>query len=169
LEKSTDWKVLRLKKIWNWKVKPMATRHTEACTRRVCFDPGWARSPRGLFFRLIHLDPEKEGLSGVGGIFVIWHAGVRPQWVCVAAAEDLAAAIHRMADDADVMSYEVNGGLFVSWALVQPAYRSGAVAYLTGRLRPAIGPDVDPAAGITAIAVSPPGSAGGARRRDRVA
>lgn len=136
---------------------PLFARHTATPYKRTCFDPAWARSPRGLFFRLIHLDPEQEGLSGVGGIFVVWHAGLRPQWVYVAAAEDLAAAIHKLADDADVMSYEVNGGLFVSWALVRPEYRSGAVAYLNGLLRPAIASDVHPAAGVPIIAISPPG------------
>ena len=145
---------------------PVPAQRPAASGTRICFDPAWARSPRGLFFRLIHLDPEEEGLSGVGGIFVVWHAGLRPQWVFVSAADDLAAAIHRLADDADVMSYEVNGGLFVSWALVRPEYRSGAVAYLTGRLRPAIGSDVPPAAGLPVIAIAPPGEGGTARRRD---
>ena len=144
----------------------MSAQQIEASKIRVCFNPMWARSSRGLFFRLIHLDPEEKGLSGVGGIFVVWHAGLRPQWVCVSAADDLAAAIHRLADDADVMSYEVNGGLFVSWALVRPEHRSGAVAYLTGRLRPAIGSDVHPAAGIPVIAITPPGEDGAMRRRD---
>ena len=145
---------------------PVSAQQIEASSSRVCFDPAWARSPRGLFFRLIHLDPEEEGLSGVGGIFVVWHAGLRPQWVYVSAAEDLAAAIHRLADDADVMSYEVNGGLFVSWALVRPKYRSGAVAYLAGRLRPTIGSDVHLAAGIPVIAITPPGEGAAACRRD---
>ena len=145
---------------------PIPARQLEASRRRVRIDPAWARSPRGLFFRLIHLDPEEEGLSGVGGIFVVWHAGLRPQWVHVSAAEDLAVAIHRLADDDDVMSYEVNGGLFISWALVRPEYRSGTVAYLTGRLRPAIGSDVHPAAGIPVIAIAPPGEGGAACRRD---
>ena len=144
----------------------MSAQYIEASRSRVCFNPNWARSPRGLFFRLIHLDPEEEGLSGVGGIFVVWHAGVRPRWVYVSATDDLAAAIHRLADDADVMSYEVNGGLFVSWALVRPEYRSGAVAYLTGRLRPAIGSDVHPATGIPIIAIIPPGEDGTMRRCD---
>jgi hypothetical protein len=137
-----------------------------AALRAGCFDPAWARSPKGQFFRLIHLDPEEEGLSGVGGIFVVWHAGLWPQWVHVSAAEDLAAAIHRLADDAGVMSYEVNGGLFVSWALIPPAHREGTVAYLTGRLRPAIGTDVHPAAGVPVIAIAPPGADREAGGRD---
>lgn len=145
---------------------PVFARRSATSNKHPSFDPIWARTSRGVFFRLIHLDPEKEGLSGVGGIFVVWHAGLRPRWVHVAAAEDLAAAFHQLADNTDVMSYEVNGGLFISWALVRPEYRNGAVAYLNGLLRPAIASDVHPAAGIPMVAIAPPGERNDTRRRD---
>lgn len=145
---------------------PLSAQNVAAFRRRACHDPVWARSPRGLFFRLIHLDPEQQGLSGVGGIFVVWRAGLRPRWVHVAAAEDLAVALHRLADNAEVMSYEANGGLFVSWALVRPEYRSGTVAYLNAALRPAIVSDIDPAGVAPVIAIPPPGERRSTCRRD---
>lgn len=145
----------------------MSARPRKPIAQHPCFDPAWARSPRGLFYRLVHLDPEAEGLSGIGGVLVVWHDGVRPEWVYVSAATDLAAAIHALADNADVMSYEVNGGLFVTWALLRSEHRDGAVAYLADRLRPAVRANGHPSASVPVIAITPPGESHPARCRIR--
>lgn len=101
-------------------------------------DPQWARTPTGRFHRFIHLDPEEQGLTKVTGVFVIWHGGVKPEWVYVAKAKDLAAAMHEVAKDEDVMYYEIRGGLFVTWSLVLPQHQDGVVRFLTDALKPVV-------------------------------
>jgi len=113
-------------------------------------DPNWARSARGRFHRLIRLDPEAEGLSRLGGVYVIWHAGVRPEWVFVGHTEDLADTFHHVGRDRDIMDYDVNGGLYVSWCLIREEYRDGVVRHLHDTLKPLVanvavaGTDVPP-------------------------
>ena len=109
-----------------------------ASIHRPRFDPCWGRTRAGKFYRLPHLDPEKEDLAGVSGVFVIWHAGVRSRWVHVGHADDLAAALHAVVGNPEVMSYERNGGLYVAWARIHPDHREGVAAHLTGALRPSV-------------------------------
>jgi hypothetical protein len=119
-------------------------------------DPQWARSPTGRFHRFIHLDPEERGLSGVTGVFVLWHGGVKPEWVYVAKAKDLAAALHEVAKDEDVMYYEVRGGLFVTWSPILPQYQDGVVRFLAESLKPVIENPAAVALKAKAIPVFPP-------------
>ena len=113
-------------------------------------DPNWATSARGRFHRLIRLDPEAEGLSRVGGVYVVWHAGVRPAWVFVGHTEDLADSFHHVAGNDDIMGFDVNGGLYVSWCLIREEYRDGVVRHLQDTLKPLVdnvavaGTDVPP-------------------------
>lgn len=101
-------------------------------------DPKWAKTPTGRYHRFIYLDPEESGLTGVSGVFVIWHGGVRPEWVYVAKAKDLAAAMHEAAADEEIMHHELFGGLFITWSLVVPKYQDGVVRFLTEGLRPVV-------------------------------
>ncbi|WNK00665.1 hypothetical protein L2D14_04400 [Thalassospiraceae bacterium LMO-JJ14] len=101
-------------------------------------DPKWERNKQGKFFRLSHLDTRAEGLQGYGGVFVIWHSGVKPQWVYVGASDDLAQAINAASDDGDIMSYEVNGGLFVSWAPILKLRRNGVMRFLIEAMQPVV-------------------------------
>lgn len=93
-------------------------------------DPQWVRTPEGGFLPLLSLDPEELGLSGIGGVYLIWHGGVRPEWVFAGHSRDLASALHSAGNNSDITFYEKNGGLFVAWALVKDAYRPGVVRYL---------------------------------------
>jgi hypothetical protein len=119
-------------------------------------DPRWAVDRRGKFHRLVHLDPEAEGLTGASGVFVVWHGGVRPRWVYVGRAQDLAGAFHRLGRDADVMDYEVNGGLFVTWSLIRTDYQDGVVRYLSDALSPAVENPDRPGTAVRPVPVSPP-------------
>jgi len=101
-------------------------------------DPRWSRSASGLFRRFAKLDPEAEGLEGKGGVFVIWHGGLRPRWVYAGSSGDMAKALHEVAADDDVMAYEVNGGLFVSWAFIKEEFRGGVVKYLNEAMDPLV-------------------------------
>jgi hypothetical protein len=93
-------------------------------------DPNWVRTPEGRFLPFLELDPEELGLNKVGGVFLIWHGGVRPQWVYAGHAKDLASAFHQAGNNKDITYYDNNGGLFVAWALVKEPYRAGVVKYL---------------------------------------
>jgi hypothetical protein len=123
-------------------------------------DPKWSRSASGLFRRFSKVDPEAEGLEGKGGVFVIWHGGLRPQWVYTGFSTDLAKALHDIADVDEVMDLEVNGGLFVTWAFIKEEFRGGVVKYLNEAMDPVV---ENPAAATledTPIAVIFPGKGG---------
>ncbi len=93
-------------------------------------DPGWVTTREGGFFEFLSLDPEEIGLSGVGGVYLIWHGGVRPEWVFTGHTNDMAAAFHSAGQNKEITYYENNGGLFVAWAPVLADYRPGVVKYI---------------------------------------
>lgn len=101
-------------------------------------DPKWARNPKGKFYRLFDLDPDEAGLAGVGGVYVIWHAGVHPEWVFVGETADLSRTLAAAADNDDIQQYEVNGHLFVTWSLVLEKFRPGVVLYLSQTMGPLV-------------------------------
>jgi hypothetical protein len=120
-------------------------------------DPKWVRNASGRFFRLALLDPESEGLSGQGGVFVVWHAGVRPRWMAIGQTNDLARQLHELGENQDVMSYEKNGGIWVTWSPVLSQYRGGVVNFLRRTLKPMFEFGL-PATKDAPIPVLPPGS-----------
>ena len=75
----------------------------------------WGRNPRGQFYKFLSFEPEKAGLKGVGGVYVLWHSGVQPRWVYVGQSTDIAADLDALADNDEVMEYNSRGGLFVTW------------------------------------------------------
>lgn len=121
-------------------------------------DPKWRRNERGYFHRLLSLEVESLNLGGVGGVYAIWHRGVRPEWVYVGATTDLGSAILAASHNADITDYEINGGLFVTWTPIVEEYRDGVVNFLRKQLKPVIdevpGEHIDASA--QPIAVLPP-------------
>ena len=120
-------------------------------------NPNWAVSPRGNFPRLVHLDPEEEGLTNASGVYVAWHGGLRPNWLYVGQSDNLAAAIHGLGDDEELMEYEIRGGLFVTWALIKKEFQSPVVRYLIDKLDPELDTINPPGDDIHPIPVYPPG------------
>ena len=122
-------------------------------------NPQWAKAKGGGFHRLLSIDPEEVAVERVGGVYVIWHAGLRPKWIFVGKSIDLAATFNAMSENEDVMEYEVNGGIFTSWALIRPELQDGVVRYLHTAMKPLIeNPDL-PGNEVTPIAVQAPGIA----------
>lgn len=119
-------------------------------------DPKWVKSSTGKYTRLIRLDPEKAGLSGVSGVVVIWHAGVKPRWVYVGYAADIAAYLHEIGNNRSIMDYEVHGGLYVTWSLIKSEFQGGVVKYLTEQMKPLIKNPVVARPDIQAIPVLTP-------------
>ncbi len=139
--------------LFDRKKKPVASKGYDGPP----IDPVWARNRNGKFFRLIHFDPVVEGLRGVGGVFLIWHSGVKPKWVHVGMTTELAGAIDAAKDNEDIMEYEINGGLFITWSTIKPEFRPGVLRYLHENMDTAV---PNPAVkGITAepIKVQQPG------------
>jgi hypothetical protein len=102
-------------------------------------DPKWSRSASGHFRRFVNLDPEdEEELVGKSGVFVIWHGGLRPRWVYVGASSNMANDLDRLADDDEIMDYEVNGGLFVTWACIRAEFQDGVVKFLNEAMDPLV-------------------------------
>ena len=99
-------------------------------------DIPWQRDERGYYHRLLRLRPRDAGLFGTGGVYVIWHRGVRPRWIYIGASKDLGEAIDRARDSEAVLGYEAFGGVYVTWAPVRQEFRDGVVAYLRASLEP---------------------------------
>lgn len=93
-------------------------------------DPNWVNTPTGGFYSFLELDPEEMGLENIGGVYVIWHAGVKPEWVYAGHGANLASEFHNAGNNKDITYYEKNGGLFVAWAPVKDMYRPGVVKFL---------------------------------------
>lgn len=101
-------------------------------------DIDWVRNKRGKFHRLTHLDTMSEGLRGLSGVFVIWHSGVKPGWVYVGRADNLASALDAAQNDDDIDQYEINGGLYVTWFPVVDQHQNGVVKFLHDTMKPKV-------------------------------
>ena len=99
-------------------------------------DPKWVRNRNDKFFRLMHLDPVVEGLQGLSGVYVIWHSGVKPGWVFVGRTNDLASTLEAALDDDDIMEYERNGWLYVTWSPILKESQGGVVKFLHDAMKP---------------------------------
>ena len=93
----------------------------------------------GPFPRLMLLDAAAiDSLKDAGGLFALWHRGVRPQWIYVGYADDLADTLTAAQSDPDIELYNLNEGVFVSWAECPAEERASAVVHLKTLLEPAI-------------------------------
>lgn len=101
-------------------------------------DIRWSRNHKGRFHNMIKLDVVAEGLRDVGGVYVIWHGGVKPDWLYVGFSSDLGRQIDPLIDDPRFEEHMERGGVYVTWAIVNPEFRHGVVRYLTERLDPKI-------------------------------
>jgi hypothetical protein len=90
----------------------------------------------GRYPRLLSFDPAR--LGGRSGIYVLWHLGVRPQWLRVGYASDLGATTAALAVTPSIMAYSVHDGPFFSWRFCRPEDAAGMVKFLAGRLNPVL-------------------------------
>ncbi len=101
-------------------------------------DPKWARTTSGRFHRLLSIALDLRPLNGHGGVYVIWHQGVKPGWVHAAATDDLSRALGEARDAPEVLAYEARGGLYVTWSPVLSKYRAGVTVYLRNAMNPVL-------------------------------
>ena len=77
------------------------------------------------------------GLGGRGGLYAVWHLGVRPQWLRVGITADLGAAAMQLKQAPWVKAHEGNAGIYIAWASPVPAQGSGFARFLAETLKPA--------------------------------
>lgn len=132
-------------------------------------DIGWMRSPKNKYYNFLNLEPEEVGLSGVSGVYVIWHGGLRPEWIYIDHTDNLAQTFEDLRGNREIIDFDRHGSLFVTWAEIRPEFQAGVVKYLNQVIPPIISPPVDEDAeedeneDVDPISVFPPGvSSGGA-------
>lgn len=111
-----------------WVEKTPVTDHTRPA------DVPWERDPRGYYHRLLRLHPNEAGLTGVGGVYVMWHRGLHPKWLYAGATNDLGKAIGEARDRQMVLKVESFGSVYVTWAPIKPEFRDGVALYLRSKL-----------------------------------
>jgi hypothetical protein len=116
-------------------------------------DPHWVKTAQGHYNRLAFIEPEELGLSGTGGVYVVWHAGVRSGWVYADKSNNLARALDDIMDNEDVMYYDNQGGLYVTWAMVREKHRDGVLRYLIDTMKPLVNTRRPPKKKVTPLPV----------------
>jgi hypothetical protein len=84
------------------------------------------------------LEPAAHGLMATPGLIAIWHLGVRPQWLRVAAVTNLEVALKAAGQVTAITSYKPNGGVYVAWALTAMPAGLGHAVFLMGRFQPVL-------------------------------
>lgn len=99
--------------------------------------PAW-HPGEGAYPSLFALGVHAQAVKGKGGVYAVWHLGVRPQWLRIAAGDDLLVCLNAVAQALDVSPFRGNGGIFAAWAFVDAPRRPGIVVHLRARLAPVL-------------------------------
>jgi hypothetical protein len=101
--------------------------------------PASAWRPIGAVYPALHsFEPVAHGLTATPGLIAVWHLGVRPQWLKVAAVTNLEVALKAAGQVTAITSYKPNGGVYVAWALTAMPAGLGHAVFLMGRLQPVL-------------------------------
>ena len=101
-------------------------------------DVAWVRSPKKRFYKFLNLEPEAMGIADMSAVYVLWHQGVRPQWVYVGWADNLEHAFVNLQRDDEILDYDRHGGLFVTWSMIKPEFQPGVAKYLNQVMKPVV-------------------------------
>ena len=113
-------------------------------SKKKTVDPGtprdiaWVRSPRNQYYNFLNFDPEEMGLKGASGVYVIWHAGLRPEWLTIGHTDNLAQTFEELGGVDEILEYDRHGNLFVTWSKIRPEFQEGVVKYLHQVIAPMI-------------------------------
>lgn len=77
-------------------------------------------------------------LAGRAGVYLLWHLGVRPQWLRVGFTKDLGAAAAHLTKTPELADFIPHDGPFLSWSFCLPETAPGFVNFLTRRLHPVL-------------------------------
>ncbi|MHB1207682.1 MAG: hypothetical protein ACYCZX_19115 [Rhodospirillaceae bacterium] len=92
----------------------------------------------GVYPSLFDLAGHTPALDGKGGVYALWHLGVRPQWLRIGAGADLLGCLRALPAVPQVAAYRGNGGLFVAWTFPEAARAPGIILHLQARLEPVL-------------------------------
>lgn len=121
-------------------------------------DVNWSRNEKGKFRRLAMMEVSKENLHGTKAIYVLWHGGMKPGWVYVGMADDLAMDLTDARQNREIMDYDTRGGLFVTWATFPDEMMPGIFAFLNDVLAPEMrNPEADMYQSRKQVKILPPG------------
>ncbi len=120
-------------------------------------DVSWVKSPKGFFYNFLNLETNDVALSGKTGVFVIWLGGHFPEWLFIGRTYDLANTFTEFQRDPEILQYDREGRLFVTWAEIKPEFQDGVVQYLNQVIPPALPNPNAPDEDEPPIAVFPPG------------
>ncbi|NQU62469.1 MAG: hypothetical protein HQ512_15155 [Rhodospirillales bacterium] len=101
-------------------------------------DISWIKSPKNVFYRFFNLDPDEEGLKNMSAVFVLWHGGYRPEWIHAGKTDDMAATINEIYANEEIMDYDRDGKLFITWSQIKPEFQDGVVLYLNQVMTPSV-------------------------------
>ena len=87
---------------------------------------------------LFDLKAHAAALAGKGGVYALWHLGVRPQWLHIGAGPSLGACMTGAATALAVSPWRGNGGLYAAWVFMDSTRWPGIVQGLRFRLAPAL-------------------------------
>lgn len=76
------------------------------------------------------------GVPTQAGIYALWHRGVRPQWLRVGAAKNLASTFAELAEEPEIVTLGID--VFVTWATPPAAQHAGILRFLIDTLQPAL-------------------------------
>jgi len=101
-------------------------------------NPKWVTTAKGGFHQLMRIDPDELNLRDVGGVYVIWHGGTKPEWLYVGESPSIARAIDQALDMDEITEYESMGRVYVTWSPIQQDFRRGVLLYLAQSMKPLI-------------------------------
>ncbi len=90
----------------------------------------------GRYPRLLSFDPRP--LAGRSGLYLLWHLGVRPQWLRAGFAKDLGAAAAHLSKTPEIAAFIPHDGPFLTWAFCAADAAPGLVNFLGSRLNPVL-------------------------------
>ena len=61
---------------------------------------------------------------------MIWHAGLRHEWLTIGHTDNLAQASEELGGVDEILEYDRHGNLFVTWSKNRPEFQEGVVKYL---------------------------------------
>ncbi|HCX14006.1 MAG TPA: hypothetical protein DGZ24_01660 [Rhodospirillaceae bacterium] len=91
-----------------------------------------------VYPRLCDFETLATSFSNRGGIYTIWHLGVRPQWLRVSATKNYAETFAALSALEEVALYDRNRGVFFAWAHAPSEQWAGIVQSLATCLAPAL-------------------------------
>ncbi len=69
---------------------------------------------------------------------MIWHSGVAPGWVFIGRTDNLGSSLDEVQEEAEIMDYEINGGLYVTWSPVLKEKQNGVLRFLHETMNPKV-------------------------------